>query len=412
DTGPGGIQAAMQGQAQPYAIYSELAETYTTQMIDPGANAIPSNVSVLTVAHQTGLSAAMLYAIDQFVLRGGHALVFVDPNSELAGGGDPRGDGGNPASDMPQLFHAWGIGYTPAKVVADRDLAQRVQVSADPRNPVASYPIWLHLTPADFDSKDVVTASMQALNLASAGALHKLKDATTSFTPLVRSSDQASLLDVESVRFNPRPEDLMGAINPTGERFTIAARVSGPARTAFPSGPPAPMTAAGQPPPAPLPPQIEQSTGPINVIVMADSDIFDDRFWVHVENLYGKRVASPFADNGAFVLNAVENLMGSSDLISLRTRATNDRPFTVVKQMQAEAQADFQAEAEALQAQLTAVQQRLHELEQGGSVNGQPSGTQGLSAAQQAEIDKFKKQLIDIRTRLRDVQHRLRRNVD
>ncbi|HJW42217.1 MAG TPA: Gldg family protein [Rhizomicrobium sp.] len=411
DTGPGGIQAAMQGQAQPYAIYSELSETYTTQMLDPGANEIPANVSVLMVVHPANLSAAMLYAIDQLVLRGGRALVFVDPNSELAGGGDPRG-GGNPASDMPQLFHAWGIGYTPEKVIADRDLAQRVQVSADPRNPVASYPIWLHLTQADFDSKDVVTAAMQALNLASAGALHPLKGATTTFTPLVRSSDQASLLDVEQVRFNPRPEDLMGAINPTGERFTIAARIAGPARTAFPAGPPAPMTVAGQPPPAPLPPQIKQSTGPINVIVMADSDIFDDRFWVHTENLYGKQVAAPFADNGAFVMNAVENLMGSSDLISLRTRATNDRPFTVVKQMQAEAQADFQAEAEALQAQLTAVQQRLHELEQGASVNGQPSNTQGLSVAQQAEIDKFKKQLIDIRTRLRDVQHRLRRNVD
>ena len=106
------------------------------------------------------------------------------------------------------------------------------------------------------------------------------------------------------------------------------------------------MTTAGQPPPAPLPPQIKESTGPINVVIMADSDIFDDRFWVHVENLYGKRVASPFADNGAFVLNAVENLMGSGDLISLRTRATNDRPFTVVKQIQADAQAQFQQEAE------------------------------------------------------------------
>ncbi len=296
-------------------------------------------------------------------------------------------------------------------MIADRELAQRVQVSADPRNPVASYPIWLHLT-ADFDDKDPVTASMQTLNLASVGTLHPLRGATTSFLPLVRSSGQASLVDVESIRFNPRPEDLLGAINPTGERFVIAARVSGPAKTAFPAGPPAPMTTAGQPPPAPPPPQVKDSAGPINVIVMADADIFDDRFWVHTDNLYGKRVASPFADNGAFVMNAIENLTGSSDLISLRTRATNDRPFVVVKQMQAQAQADFQAEAEALQAQMTAVQQRLHELEQGGSVNGQPTNAQGLSAAQQAEIDRFKKQLVDIRTRLRDVQHRLRKDVD
>jgi ABC-type uncharacterized transport system involved in gliding motility auxiliary subunit len=411
DTGPGGMAAAMQGNAQPYAIYTELAQTYATQMLDPSTNAIPANVSVLMIVHPSGLSAAMLYAIDQFVLRGGRALVFVDPNYELAGAGagmDPQA-GGNPASDLPQLFQAWGVGYTPGKVIADAKLAQRVQVSSDPRNPVASYPLWLHVTQAQFDPKDTVTANLQTLNLASAGTLHPLKGASTTFAALVRSSDAAALLDTEQVRFNPRPQDLMGEIHPTGEVFTIAARVSGPSKTAFANGPPAAMTVAGQPAPPPLPAQLKESAGPINVIVMADTDLFDDRFWVHVENAFGKRVAAPFADNGAFVLNAIENLMGSGDLISLRTRATNDRPFTVVKEMQAQAQADFQAEAEALQARVTSVQQRLHELEQGG---GAQAGAQGLSAAQQAEIDRFKKELVQTRGQLRDVQHRLRRDVD
>ncbi|MBL6939717.1 MAG: Gldg family protein [Alphaproteobacteria bacterium] len=410
--GGGGGMAAMLGGggAQPYAIYTELQQTYTTQMIEPSANAIPANVSVLMVVHPSSFSAAMLYAIDQFVLKGGHALVFVDPDSELSMGGG-MGDGGNPQSDLPQLFHAWGIGYAPGKVIADAKLAQRVQVSSDPRNPVATYPIWLHVTQDQFDRKDLVTANLQAINLASAGALQGLRGASTSFIPLVKSSDEASLLDTESVRFNPRPQDLLGMIRPTGTQFVIAARVSGPAKTAYENGPPAPMTTAGQPPPPKLPPQVKQSIGPINVIVMADTDIFDDRFWVRVENVYGKQVATPFADNGAFVLNAIENLMGSSDLISLRTRATNDRPFTVVKEMQAAAQADFQAEAEALQARMTAVQQRLHELEQGGGA-GAGKTSAGLTDAQQAEIDRFKKELLETRRQLRDVQHRLRSDVD
>ncbi|MGZ5937718.1 MAG: Gldg family protein, partial [Rhizomicrobium sp.] len=337
-----------------------------------------------------------------------------DPNSELAqagGGVDPRA-GGAPMSDLPKLFQAWGVGYNPGKVVADKALAQRVQVSSDPRNPVASYPIWLHLTASQFDSKDTITANLQSMNLASTGALRPLKGATTHFTPLVSSSTEAALLDSEEVRFNPRPQDLMGLIQPSGEAFVIAARVSGLTKTAFTAGPPAQMTTAGQPPPAPLPPQIKESTGPINVVIMADSDIFDDRFWVHVENLYGKRVASPFADNGAFVLNAVENLMGSGDLISLRTRATNDRPFTVVKQIQADAQAQFQQEAESLQARLTAVQQRLHELEQGGRANGRPNTSPNITAEQQAEIDRFKRELVETRTALRDVQHNLRKDID
>ncbi len=414
DTGAGGMQAALQGASQPYTIYSELAETFSTQMLDPGQSRIPPEVAMLMVVHPASLSAAQLYAIDQFVLGGGRALIFVDPNSELAqagGGMDPRG-GSAPMSDLPSLFRAWGVGYNPGKVIADRALAQRVQVSSDPRNPVASYPIWLHLTPAQFDAKDTITANLQSMNLGSTGAVYALKGSTTSFTPLVRTSSEAALLDSEEVRFNPRPQDLMGLIQPTGETFVIAARVSGPAKTAFPAGPPAPMTTAGQPPPAPLPPQIKQSSGPINVVIMADSDIFDDRFWVRVENLYGKRVASPFADNGAFVLNAVENLMGSSDLISLRTRATNDRPFTVVKEIQAEAQAQFQQEAEMLQARLTAVQQKLHDLEQGGSANGQTSTNQGLTGAQQGEIDRFKRELSETRTSLRNVQHNLRKDID
>lgn len=414
ETGAGGMAAALQGNAQPYTIYSELRESYATQMLDPNLNRIPSNVSVLMVVHPTNLSAAQLYAIDQFVLHGGRALVFVDPNSELAqagGGMDPQGAAA-PASDLPRLFKAWGIAFNSDKIVADRALAQRVQVSSDPRNPVASYPIWLHLSAAQFSHDDTITTNLQSLNLASAGALSPLKHATTRFTPLVISSTEAQLLDSEQVRFNPRPQDLMAIIQPTGEAFTIAARISGPANTAFPEGPPAPMTTAGQAPPAPLPPQIKQSATPINVVVMADSDIFDDRFWVRVANLYGKRVGTPFADNGAFVLNAVENLMGSGDLISLRSRATNDRPFTVVKELQADAQAQFQQEAESLQARLVAVQQKLHELEQGGSATGKPNSSQGVTPEQQAEVDRFKRVLIETRASLRDVQHNLRKDID
>jgi ABC-type uncharacterized transport system involved in gliding motility auxiliary subunit len=414
DTGSGGMAAALQGNSQPYAIYSELSQSYATQMLDPSLARVPANVAVLMVVHPTSLSAAQLYAIDQFVLRGGRALVFVDPNSELAqagGGMDPRA-GSAPMSDLPKLFHSWGVDFNPGKVVADRALAQRVQLSSDPRNPVASYPIWLHLTASQFARGDTITANLQSLNLASAGSLFPEKQATTRFMPLVSSSTEAELLDSEQVRFNPRPQDLMAQIRPSGEAFTIAARISGPAKTAFPSGPPAAMTSPGQAAPAPLPPQITQSAGPINVVIMADSDIFDDRFWVRVANLYGKRIATPFADNGAFVLNAVENLMGSGDLISLRTRASSDRPFTVVKELQADAQAQFQQEAESLQARLTAVQQRLHELEQGGSTNGRPSTSQALTAEQQGEIDRFKRVLIETRASLREVQHNLRKDID
>lgn len=389
--GPGGIQAMMQGQGQPYVIYQELNQIVTTKLVPSDFAAIPKDIDVLMLVHPVGLNAKQLELIDQFVLGGGRALVFVDPNSELAKSTANRyqPQGVEPASDLPQLFKSWGIGYDPQKIVGDRTLAQRVQV-ADPRNPVALYPAWLHLTADNFDPKDPVSANLQSLNLASVGALHPLKGAATAFSPLLTSSDQASLLDAAEVRMNTQPQDLMNEILPTGEKFVIAARVSGEAKTAFPAS-------------------AKIKSGKINVIVMADSDVFDDRFWVRVQNVLGKKIAAPFADNGGFVLDAVENLMGSGDLISLRTRETGQRPFTVVRDLQAKAQAQFQQEEQALQQRLTDTQQRLHELEQGG---GARSGNAGLTPAQQAEIERFRKEMIQTRAQLRDVQHNLRKDID
>ena len=402
DTGAGGMMAAMQGQSQPFMIYQELNQTYTTKMLDPGFTSIPRDIGVLMIAHPGNLTPQQNYAIDQFVLGGGRALVFVDPNAELMGASQPGGEPAGPAaSDLPQLFRAWGVAYNPGKVLGDRLRAQAVQVQSESGPAVVRYPIWLQLTTGDFDGKDQVTANLQTLNLASVGALSQAKGATTIFTPLVSSSNEASLLDSMDVKMNPRPQDLMQQIEPTGQRYAIAARISGPAKTAFPKGVPG---AVG--------PRLMVSRGPINVIVMADSDIFDDKFWVHVENLYGKKMAAPFADNAAFVLNAVENLTGSDDLISLRTRAANNRPFVVVQKMQAEAQAEFQQQADALKQQLTDTEARLHALEQGGSTNGQPASSLTLTPDQQAEIERFKRQLIQTRTDLRDVQSNLRGNID
>ena len=319
-----------------------------------------------------------------------------------------------PYSDMPALFKAWGVAFDPTKVIADKALAQRVEVSSDPTNPVASYPIWLHATRENFSSKDIVVASLQSLNLASAGRLKPAPDSPTTFTPLVRSSDQAALLDASEVRANPHPQDLMSSIEPSGERYTIAARISGRVETAFPNGPPADIaqTPSSNTAQTTRAPQVRQSKDPIDVVVMADSDIFEDRFWVRIESLFGKEIATPFADNAAFVLNAVENLTGSNDLISLRTRATNERPFIVVRELQAAAQSQYQQEAEMLQQRLTDTRQRLHDLEQGGAVDGKRTGNIAVTPQQEAAIERFKRQLVETRTELREVQHNLRRDID
>jgi ABC-type uncharacterized transport system involved in gliding motility auxiliary subunit len=385
----GGMQMMTQGGARPNMIYSQLRQSYDTQTLDQDFTKIPADVDVMVIVQPPTINLPQKLAIDQFVMRGGRALVFLDPNSEMA----QMANGGAPSSsNLPDLLKAWGVAYNPKKVLGDRDLAQEVQTSGDPRNPTARYPIWLHLGADNFNKSDQVTSQLQTVNLASAGAISPLKGATTRLTPLMSSSAQAGLLDASLVQMTPRPQDLWNLIHPAGSPYTIAARITGPAKTAFP--------------------QVAKikSAKDINVIVVADSDIFDDRFWVRTQDLFGKRIAQPFADNVAFVLNAVENLTGSSDLISLRTRASSDRPFTVVKQMQAKAQAQYQQEADALQARLSDTEQRLHALEQGQSADGKSSKT--LTPAQKNEIEKFKHDLIDTRAQLRDVQARLRSDID
>jgi len=416
ETGSGGMAAMLQGQARPFIAYSELSQTYTTRTIEQNFDRIPSDVSMLVVAHPPPLAPKQLYAIDQYVLGGGHALIFLDPMSEIAQASQGGGQGMAPSSsDMHDLLKVWGVDYDPSKVVLDRGLAQAVRTSADPRNPVTRYPLWLHFDASDFDSHDQVTANLQALNLASVGALAPLKGATTAFEPLVRSSNEASLMDAIQAKLDPRPEDLLAQVVPTGRRFAIAARISGPVKTAFPGGQPT-ITPAGAPPaktpPKPLGPQLKMSKGPLNVIIMADSDIFDDRFWVHVENVYGRTLAAPFADNGAFIMNAVENLSGSNDLISLRTRASSNRPFTVVQKLQAQAQARFQQEANTLKQKLSDTETRLHALEQGAGTDAQAQSATALTPDQQREIAAFKREVAATRTALRNVQHNLRKDID
>jgi ABC-type uncharacterized transport system involved in gliding motility auxiliary subunit len=157
---------------------------------------------------------------------------------------------------------------------------------------------------------------------------------------------------------------------------------------------------------------MSSSKAGINIIVLADSDIFDDKFWIRLQNVYGRQMGVPFADNSAFILNAVENLTGSSDLISLRTRATNDRPFTVVQQLQQEAQAKFQQQARVLQQELSDTQDRLRSLQQGGAEPGKGNKAAGLSAEQQHEIQRFRHEALDIRSKLREVQRNLRGSID
>jgi len=213
------------------------------------------------------------------------------------------------------------------------------------------------------------------------------------------------LYSAEMLNIQSDPDELIRQFLPTGERYTIAARLSGPLKSAFKEAPP-PVVKEGQPPPV-LPAYIGEAAD-ANIIVVADSDIFDDRFWVQPQQQGDQTMAVPIADNLAFVAGAAENMLGSNDLISLRTRATGDRPFTVVEDMQKAADTRFLREEQDLNARIAETQEKLAALSKPGA-NGEATA---LTSEQQAEIEKFRAELTETRARLREVQRGLRSGIE
>ena len=418
--GVGGLMAAYQGNAQPLAVYRQLDQAFDMTPLQRDMDRIPEDITTLLVVHPAGLPQNTLYAIDQFVLRGGHALVFVDPLSELAkqasGGGQfgAAPDAAPTSSTLEPLFGAWGVDFQPMQVVADGALAQRVQFGTAGQPEIMSHIVWLRLTEESFNQDDIVVGNLNQINLATAGTISHTEGATTNFMPLFSSSPNTAFFGAAEVNATEDPRELLTQFVPSGEVHTIAARISGPAMSAYPDGPPpaeeaADADAADAAPEAPLPAHIGQADN-INVMVVADTDIFDDRFWVQVQNILGQQVLIPTAENGAFILSAVENMMGSNEMISLRTRAVSDRPFTVVEDLQRQAEAQFLTEEQMLEQRVEQTEARLAELQ--GTGGGGAEAQEIFSPEQQAEIDNFRQQLIETRASLREVQANLRRNVE
>ncbi len=401
------------GALPAWTVAAQIRQLFELRNLTTEVAEVPDDIDVLLVVHPKELSGGTRYAIDQFVLGGGKAMVFVDPFSEAAAGiPDPENPMRMHNSRLPDLFAAWGVELAPGMIVGDRLSARKVRGGSRERPVAVDYIAWLDLRGDNFDREQIVTAQLGAINVATAGALSPAEDATTEFTPLIRSSDQAMLFERMHVQFMPDPAQLLADFVPTGERYVIAARVSGAVETAFPDGPPADEEAAGGSPPededAPLPEgHLTASEGPVNLLLVADSDLLADRFWVQVGSFIGENVVVPIADNGAFVINALDTYAGSSDLIGLRSRRTSDRPFVIVQELERAAEERFRETEQELQAQVRDTEAQLAELQVGGD------GAQAvLTPEQQQSIVAFRERLVATREQLREVQLALRQDIE
>jgi ABC-type uncharacterized transport system involved in gliding motility auxiliary subunit len=397
-------------------ILEQIRGQFELRTIADGADKIEDGLDVLLVIHPQQLAQETLFAIDQYVLGGGKALVFVDPNCEMQ---EVRQDPNNPlqgmmadrSSTLGVLFDAWGIEMKADEIAADRNTALRVNYNDQP----VEYLVWMGLRKdkGNFSTTDFVTNQLDVINTATAGILSKKSGATTEITPLIETTKDSQRIQRSMIQFGPDPTRLLQAYKSGNEQLMLAARIRGPAKTAFPEGnpkpkePPAPSNGA-PPPEEPKAPSLKESKGPVNIIVVADADLLADRFWVRVQNFLGQRIAMPTASNCNFLLNALDNLSGSDDLISLRSRGKYQRPFDVVAEIRKDAETRFRQREKELEDKLNDTEKKITELQRGQEGAAELVPTE----ATRLEIEKFRQEQVKTRKELRRVKHDLLKDVE
>lgn len=407
-----------QGGTGAWAVLDQIKSFFTVTSLAPDVTEIPANVDVLMLVHPAKLSGKTQYAIDQFVMRGGKVLAFVDPRSEVAQSRTrmfaQQGMPPIPAVSNPDyLLKSWGVSLS-EDVIGDRRFARRVNLGAGNRAQQADYLPWIEVQADTMNQDDAVTGQLKLLSFASAGILTPIEGATTKFEPLVTSSAQSEHIPPAKLAGPPDVVGLLRGFKSGGQQLTIAARLTGPAKTAFPDGPPKdpgadkPDAAQSKPGDTPAAEQLKESKGPINVILVADTDMLEDRQWVSSQQFFGQSVVTPVANNADFVVNALDNLTGSDALIGLRSRAISDRPFKLIRDLQQQADARFQSTEQALQDKLKEAEGKLKELRT-KNPNGQDVT---LTPEQLKAVEGFRAEMVATRSQLRDVQRALREDID
>ena len=389
-----GLDPQTRQMREPWAVYQQWSQLFEIKPLTPAnLKSIDKDIGVLVIVHPKQLPDDAQYAIDQFVLRGGHLLVFVDPSAELDdSGADPQ----NPmaammadkSSDLPKLFKAWGIQYDPKKVVLDRNRALPISMG-EGQAPVR-HPAILGFTVDDLNHEEVATSNLETVNVSSAGYFELAKDAKdVKMTPLIQTTADSTTVTSERLRMLQDPSVLYQDYKGGGEPLIVAARLSGKFKTAFPE-----RNDEGA---------LKESKDESQIILVGDTDILSDRMWVQVRAFFGQKIMNAFANNGDFAVNSLDTMAGSGDLISIRGRATSQRPFTTVEALKRSADERFRQKEQELQKELSDTERKLTELQSAKSQDQ----AQILSPEQKSELENFLKRKLEIRKELRQVRRSL-----
>ena len=393
--------------APTWTIVNALKEFFEIIDLNQNIDALNQKIDVLMLVHPKKLNTETLYAIDQYLLKGGKAIIFLDP---LAEQDKTQPDAASPNvmpilySYLDEILEKWGLKISKEKIVADINAAMRVQASG-PRGPQEiDYLPWLRLTNKNFNPDDFSTSELNILHMGTVGAIENINEneIKVEITPLIQTSKQSTKLERDLILFQRDPTVILNNFKSDEKNHLIAARIRGKVQTAFPDG-------------LPIDKNDEElmddgfiNEGNINVILVSDTDILADHFWIRKQDMLGVSVPQPIANNGDFVINSIENLSGSTDLINLRGRGKYSRPFERVEAIRKEAEAEFREREKELQVALQETENEIRKLQQ--EQGNEKSYL--LNNKLTAEIEKLRNERLATRKELRSVQHDLRKNIE
>lgn len=381
--------------SEPWVLAGELKREFEVKSIALDAKEIDKDVSVLLLIHPKDIQPQTEYALDQFVLRGGKLIAFVDPyayfdQAPTMPGIPPESS----SSNLPTLFKAWGVGFNPGKVIAD--------VVFGSGNGQRYTPTVLSLNRTALSRDDVVTGSIETLLYAFGGAFELKPAPGLKATDLVRSSPNSMLVD--DANATKAGDEATKGFTASGKSLPLAVRLTGTFKTAFPDG-----LVIDKKPVAGTP-QLRESAKTNSVILVADVDMLADGAAVDVQDVFGRKIVVPSNGNLALALGMVEQLAAGDDLITLRSREGAFRPLTVVRELEAEAQKQYFGRIQALESAKQKTAARLQELQK--AQGGAAKAAQILSPEQQAELERFRKTLLETNLALKEVRKNLRRDAE
>jgi len=399
------------GRQDPWIFINELKQDFNVKEIQTTVDKIDDDVKILMVVHPKNFSDKALYAIDQFVMRGGKLMAFLDPmsvvDSRNAPQNNPLQGAMNAGSSMDKLTKAWGIEYDVSKVVADMVHSTKINRGGAPEDA----PAVLSLTADSVNTNEVATSQIDNLLLPFAGVFTGTPADGLKQTVLLHTSAQSQLVEKFMAEFSGA--QIAKDFQPSGKEYALAIRLAGKFKSAFPDGKPKDTTPPAdgekkETPPADSGPGLKESAKDTAVVLVGDSDLLYDQFAAQVQNLFGQKLVFPVNGNLNLVQNIVEQNAGDENLIAIRSRATMNRPFTKVRQMQVAAEDRYRSKIKDLEKSLQDAQTRLGELQK-----TKESGQKFiLSAEQQQEIAKFQQKQAQVRKELKDVRKDLRREID